>query len=393
MASGVGYASGFEQMRSPGTVNLALGVLAGGCLVETLYRGKVHYTFDGAWCMRSDGTVSSGPFTNIDAQSPEIDALMTSIGAGTTPPSTPRATWSKCCRLWNWCRANMRYAPGDPTYEAAQTYLMASGWPAIQRIAETFDQYGFVPWGTCMSRAQLFTTLLYRTGVSKDELGICESVWKFRYSQHMYTGVFVGGRWIYLDPTYIHLGIPAYEEMTSVPASGGVADYCHPGSLKVVAGAALGGVPVLMRRAVDSAAVLITTPPDGTWTTSEDLVVAGIADAAATAVRVNGVPVPVTGGAFTAVVPLTCGVSAIVVEVDLAEATYSDAIDVGAWCRGDLDWDGDVDADDFAVLANCFAGPDAGPVGDPFVIAAADRDEDGDVDLHDFAGFQLEVAE
>ncbi len=48
---------------------------------------------------------------------------------------------------------------------------------------------------------------------------------------------------------------------------------------------------------------------------------------------------------------------------------------------GDLDEDGDVDLDDFALFADC-------AMGESTECAAADADADDDVDLHDFGAFQ-----
>lgn len=56
-------------------------------------------------------------------------------------------------------------------------------------------------------------------------------------------------------------------------------------------------------------------------------------------------------------------------------------------CSGpaaDLDCDGDVDLDDFAVLADCLGGPEAGLFPD---CEAPDLDGESDVDLSDFAAF------
>jgi hypothetical protein len=73
-------------------------------------------------------------------------------------------------------------------------------------------------------------------------------------------------------------------------------------------------------------------------------------------------------------------------------------VDIGAdetpWWDGDADQDGDVDAADFAVLAECLAGPGNVPTPPPPMtvedcLAVFDFDEDGDVDLCDFAGFRL----
>jgi hypothetical protein len=71
---------------------------------------------------------------------------------------------------------------------------------------------------------------------------------------------------------------------------------------------------------------------------------------------------------------------------------YPEVVDMGAYeyhpasIAGDLDFDGDVDLDDYAAIADCLAGAD---VQLPFGCAGADLDLDDDVDIHDFAAFGL----
>ncbi len=56
---------------------------------------------------------------------------------------------------------------------------------------------------------------------------------------------------------------------------------------------------------------------------------------------------------------------------------------------GDLDDDGDVDLDDFAVLASCLAGPNVTtPPPTCTDFTGSDLDNDNDVDLDDFRDFQ-----
>ncbi len=66
---------------------------------------------------------------------------------------------------------------------------------------------------------------------------------------------------------------------------------------------------------------------------------------------------------------------------------------IGSALAGDVDGDGDVDLDDYAVFSECMAGPDASPApSSPAVSAtdcvwAFDSDADADVDLHDLTEF------
>jgi hypothetical protein len=60
---------------------------------------------------------------------------------------------------------------------------------------------------------------------------------------------------------------------------------------------------------------------------------------------------------------------------------------------GDLDHDGDVDADDYAGVADCLVGPAGAPAPNPPLcvaacLAAFDANDDGRIDLRDFAAFQ-----
>lgn len=57
----------------------------------------------------------------------------------------------------------------------------------------------------------------------------------------------------------------------------------------------------------------------------------------------------------------------------------------GLSAPGDCDGDGDIDLDDFQVLAECLLGPDNGLSPD---CDCADSDVDGDADLRDCANFQ-----
>ena len=91
-------------------------------------------------------------------------------------------------------------------------------------------------------------------------------------------------------------------------------------------------------------------------------------------------------------------VSAGETDIDGEQRVQGGFVDIGAdetpYWDGDVDQDGDVDHDDFAVLVECLDGPDIVPSPPPPLtleecLAVFDFDEDGDIDLRDFADFRL----
>ena len=88
-------------------------------------------------------------------------------------------------------------------------------------------------------------------------------------------------------------------------------------------------------------------------------------------------------------------------DVDGDTRWHSTRIDIGAdetpWPRWDGDHDGDVDLADFAVFADCLAGPGATPAPQlpllsPACRMAFDLDADQDIDLIDFAALQAALS-
>ena len=219
----------------PDNIDFMLTRPYSGTFVSTRYQGNILYHCNGSYFERYDGVAEqkTSRFPDIDAQGDTITMLLDSIGAGVDTTTNDTLMWNKTCILWDWLMVNACFNPADPSWQAASSFMMSQGWPSIEQISRTYLIYGFIPWGTCMSRAQIFITLLYRTGLSKHKITIAETRWKFGYSQHMYSIIFINKRWISIDPssnTPTGQSLPAYSNLKSTPLPGPTVnrDYSHP---------------------------------------------------------------------------------------------------------------------------------------------------------------------
>ncbi len=309
LASAIGYISKDIIFQTPpDSADFYLTKPSSGFLVETINLGLKLYQFNNIFCYREDGVVdtASSLFPNIEAQCDTIDSLFEAIGAGMDTTSIDSLIYQKCYITWNWLCNNACYQPWDSLWQEAISFIMSEGWPSIERIAKTYMIYGFIPWGTCMSRSQIFSTLLYRTGISKDIIAIAVTRWRLRYSQHMYLLIFLDKRWFHLDPSYIYYQCPSYGEFHSIPW--GVSmnnDHSHPYEINIIPGSNLSLVPVTTRRMNNFNNVFITSPPDKTHILSSTIDITGISDnSSATEVFINGISYSIINGCFEATVQL-----------------------------------------------------------------------------------------
>ena len=190
-----------------------------------------------SWWSRLDGIVQDDPdyfFPDFSASSDEIDALLDEMGAGTDTAYASEEIWEKAATVWRWLADNTD----------SGTCSGESGWPSIEEIADYYNDYGAVAWGSCMSKAQLYATLLGRVGVPVDRLAVAEA----HYSEtatHCYVVILLSDGWCYLDPTYVYsTTLPDYLDRVSVGYHA-TADYTHPYEVVILPGSGLDGVPLV----------------------------------------------------------------------------------------------------------------------------------------------------
>lgn len=311
IASRAGYISGYVAYRTPpDRIDFALEKPHGGYLVRTRFQGDRYYRFnlsEGCY-YRADGAVRSmdSAFAGLDSQAPAVLALLEEIGAGTNVVTGEEEVWEKCCILWDWLG---EHAANGYFFPEAAAFLMADGWPSIERIAETYYAYGYVPWAACFSKTHVFVSLLYRCGVHRDYLAMGESRLAFADSQHFYGMVKIGRQWLYLDPAGTGPSLPEYDDRHSVPLLEPICeDRAFPYAAIRLPGSKLDYVPLLSRRSPFSPHATLLFPPEHTVTTDGSILVLGYTSdgAARGAVNVNNRFCPIQSGLFWTNVPLNC---------------------------------------------------------------------------------------
>jgi hypothetical protein len=226
-------------------VVIGAGLLVSMRPVKTLYEGTVYYQETAAgWWLRRDGKVDTRVedfFPEITHRTRQVAQLLDDIGCPSTPTTNSTQIGKRIITVWRWLQKN-ELKPDEVNYHAAKTYYASlDRWPSLAEIANMFTSYGGIYWGTCMSRAQLFATLLYAVGLPPSRFAIAETRWKLEYSQHMYVIVNIGGnRWIYLDATCIAQDLST---MGSIGCTS--ADYAHPLRVILLPGSTLAGVPLV----------------------------------------------------------------------------------------------------------------------------------------------------
>ncbi|MBN2461937.1 MAG: hypothetical protein JXB60_10080, partial [Candidatus Cloacimonetes bacterium] len=334
-ASALGYESADELLEEPpGYYEFYLWKPANGLLVETLNEGLKNYEYNGEYWYRSNGEIfdnSCGTFFyDINAQSDTIAAFMAEIGAGTDYTNDNNMIYTKLVTVWNWLAENSYYALGDSLWLEANQYLLdISGdhYYTIAALATTYYEYGFLPWGTCMSKANILSTILYKTGVDRNRFFIGECRFHLRYSQHMYVVMYLFDRWYHIDPTHYFMDFPSAAEFHSIPDEiSGNTDHSHPWNMYLLPESSITDIPHTTRKTRNDV-LYIKTPPENTHTLNTAIAVSGYADdSVIQEVNVQGVNYPVIADQFTAIANLSCGEN--IIQVSSAGRQYSDSVTV-----------------------------------------------------------------
>ena len=214
---------------------------------QTRYEGILEYTCDRDGCWRVGGTLTHPPeyyYPDIEADNPDIQALLADIGLPDTPAADDGEAWKRTVELWAWLYGNAQDPESSPEahhYLNSLSYdLKPAQFPSIDDFAKVYARYQIIPWGTCTSRALTFATLLYRCGIDPNRMAAAYFKTADMSIQHFYVVVRSGDHWYYLDPTCDEPDwTPAlpYE-----PANIGCVpevDYEHPFTLAVIPGSTL----------------------------------------------------------------------------------------------------------------------------------------------------------
>ncbi len=209
-------------------------------LMRTVAGNKLYkYTNDKGWHRFETNITQDWDyfFPDVYQESENVTALMNIIGVPMTPTSDDAEIWDRAGKIWNWLREN-QLKVDDPNYQAAKDYhlnflAVNDSWISVDGFASMFLEFDGFWWGTCMSRAQIFTSLLYKAGIPFNKTCVLTSDHPSPdIYQHMYTGLNVFDSWLYFDATDMFFEFPSISIPHSIPIPlPTVADYRYPYSV------------------------------------------------------------------------------------------------------------------------------------------------------------------
>jgi hypothetical protein len=215
---------------------------------ETIHEGWKEYRCD-VTLWREDGVVYDDWnhfFPDIDEYNENIGWLLWDIGAPTDAPSDDAEIWRRTKIVWQWLHQHC-ITEDDFNYDALCDYRDSlDRCPSIDDLAYMFGVYGGFCWGercTCMCKAQIFATLLYKVGIPPDRIAIAGG----RYAEtneHIYIVLRIRCHWYYLDPTSSRSQLGEHPE--NVAGVSEPVDYLHPHNLVTLPRSSL-RAPMLVR--------------------------------------------------------------------------------------------------------------------------------------------------
>ncbi len=155
-------------------------------------------------------------------------------------------------KVWNfWCVSTKSFMGSnvDPIIAEARKYEEAESqvkgqWPSIQRYAQCYNKYGFIPVGNCTSNTLAFANLLTLTGIPNEKLAIevMNPINKAN-GEHWSVIVRLKGKWFWIDPQSRHIKLTTLDDFTSFPKVTGLA-YDKPYKVYPFPGNTMNKVPL-----------------------------------------------------------------------------------------------------------------------------------------------------
>jgi hypothetical protein len=216
---------------------------------QTVNEGILEYECDENGCWRMGSALTHPPeyyYPDIEAQNPDISALLADIGNVQEPILDDAIAWKVIMELWAWLGRNT-YDPGESVPPGPMAYLYSLSYeqepnqfPSIDDFAKVYARYQVIPWSGCTGRALTFVTLLYRCGIDPNKVAAAYYVAPDRSVTHYYVVIRSGDHWYYVDPSSnVPWSVP---ELPAEPANVGRVpgvDYEHPSTLAVIPGSTL----------------------------------------------------------------------------------------------------------------------------------------------------------
>ena len=212
----------------------------------TTYEGEKQYYLENGSYWREDGKLLSDQdyfFPDLNADNPDIQAFLNGFSLPTTPAMTDVEKWQRVRGVWLWLHRNA-LDTSSPDNVEVKNYLYSLSYnlhpaefPSIDDLAKVNARYHAAYLDSCTANALALATLLYRFGISPQELAVAQTMYDDPSASHLYVALYISNNWYSIDSVCVGV----HTELSDLPENVGctTADYEHPYALITLPGSSL----------------------------------------------------------------------------------------------------------------------------------------------------------
>ncbi len=156
----------------------------------------------------------------------QLNLVRQEMGVTDRQALTDEEIFEQLKKVWNfWCVSTKSFMGNnvEPIVKEARKYeedesKVRGQWPSIQRYAQCYNKYGFIPVGNCTSNTLAFANLLTLTGIPNEKLAVeVMNPLTQANGEHWSVIIKLKGKWFWVDPQSTYIKLTTLDDFTSFP--------------------------------------------------------------------------------------------------------------------------------------------------------------------------------